>query len=505
MNRQPHFLFIFILALIAVVSIHSAAIEPAEAAATPDIHVPSVSEAILLAIENSPDIKTSQLQLEEAGIGFRTLYAGLLGFRVDAHINDQLALDQRTKLYNGNDAVNTFSATVSVRKALALGARSAITLAEQRVPLEQAERAMIRQVADVIVTTFDAYRQLELALMRYELSVTAQNLAEQGARVAKDRLKHGAITPADAEESQLQLIEAMNETRYAENILDVVWINLAQMIGINPNDVSIRDVPVRSLEQSMQLIQKDGGPFSPPTPHPWSNESAEDMVAQAMQKRSELDDAKSFVDLADTAIKKASLDKRPSFELKASYTTTDHLTAALSVDNEWVLTGSATKAYLSDVPTPTAQDPTAQDPTDDWEVGFGVTFNLWDSGVVKQSIERGNKAKERANLGLSQAQQGIELDVLSAHADLLKSYDSLHLARERTLLAEARFNIEKDKLQLGTSTELIVDQAAIKKWGSVIQAVADRFQYESALLTLARAKGMDAESLFELADHLQRW
>lgn len=498
--------FSLLLSCIATLLFGLAGASVASANPVQPVTIPTVTEAIVLALENSAQVTSARRQLEEAGAGHASAVAGLLGWRLDAHLNDRLAEDnQLSSLFQTDDPVNALSATIALRKALGIGPKTGATLRESNLMVEQSQRELLRTISDTIVETYDAYRQLQLLLLRYDLAKRAVRVAEQGWQAADDQLSVGAIAPTDAQEAYLGVIEAQNNVQSARYFLEVAWRRLAHMIGVDPASTSIDDLPIPSLDDLWDVVRRRDRTFWPDQAIMW-DQSPDEMIQYALEHRSEVADAQAFMTLAEIGIEKTRLDKRPVFQVQAQYNTTDDIIATLGIDNEWVLTTSATKTIFSHekpAPPTESQFPPPAEPT--WEVTFSVTFNLWDSGHHAYALRRGESALERSMNTLDQAKQGIELDVLNRHAQVLTAFDALRLATERALLAYGRVGVEQEKRSLGMSTDLLVSQQEIGHWSAVIEAVSKRFEYETSLLKLKDGQGVSPEQLYEIAEQLSAW
>lgn len=451
-----------------------------------------------MALHNSAAVTSAQRKLEESGAGHAALAAGLLGWRIDAHANDRLAKDRNTEqYYQTEDPVNMVAGTLSVRKALALGARAALTLEESGLALSQGERELSAAIVGVVVDAYDAYRQLELMILRDELARRARDLSLLGLEAVKEQAATGASTQLQLDEAILNHADAVNAVRSSERFLAIAWRRLEQLIGLDLSGVDLARLPVRTLEEFLQMMLEENPVFGPERAFPLAM-TLEEMLEVAHTQRAEIAGAQSLVSLAEIAVERARLDDRPRVQLQAKYTGDNDITASLSLDDEWVLTSSATKAAFSHTPP----HPISQE---GWEVNLGVTFNLWDSGANALVTQRAQSSLAAAQERVGEARDGIELDVLSKHAELMRHFDTLHLARERAQLAHAQRLVEEEKRALGMSTDLLVRQAMIGEWAAVVEAVSARFAYESSVLALARSMGMDAEAMLKLADEMQRW
>src|SRR5690606_10668668 len=220
-----------------------------------------------------------------------------------------------------------------------------------------------------------------------------------------------------------------------------------------------------------------------------SDLSLDELFAQAQANRPEVLTAQEAVVLAELGVQKVRLDQRPSVELTANATWPEKVRASLSLDNDWVTQGTISAWRMSDdVPLPNLPVP---ENDVDWDIGVRVTFNLWDSGAAKAAAYQAEERRRQAEVGVEMARQGIQLDVQRRHAEAKSAYDALILAAERARIAHMDLEAEKQRAALGLSPPIRVDSATLDLWQAVVNAVSARFDYEIALLQLARAVAWD--------------
>lgn len=465
------------------------------------IKVPTAAEAVRLALVNSTEAAAARAELEAALAGDIQLRSALLGWRFDAVLDDTLSQSESLKSL-GVDALNTLTGTIAVRKALTAHGTTRLALDESRIQLARAQREYTDQMRQIAVTAYEAYRQLELALIQYRVLQRAVTLTQDALDVARDQHRAGALAPARVQEAWLNHQEALSRQETARRMLDIAWLRLAHLLGLDPEATDILDVDVLSVDEAVEMILARDAAFWPQAPFPWEW-SLDELLAQAEQNRPEVLAAQDAVVLAELGAQKVKLDQRPSVELTANATWPEKVRVSLSLDNDWVTQGTISAWRMSDdVPLPNLPVP---ENDVDWDVGVRVTFNLWDSGAAKAAAYQAEERRRQAELGVEKARQGIRLDVQRRHAEAKSAYDALILAAERARIAHMDLEAEKQRAALGLSPPIQVDSTTLDLWQAVVSAVSARFDYEIALLQLARAVAWDLESLLDLTDRLQGW
>src|SRR5690606_1302875 len=217
------------------------------------------------------------------------------------------------------DALNTLTGTIAVRKALTAHGTTRLPLDESRTQLARAQREHTEQMRQIAVTAYEAYRQLELALIQYRVLQRAVTLTQDALDVARDQHRAGALAPARVQEAWLNHQEALSRQETARRMLDIAWLRLAHLLGLDPEATDILDIDVLSVDEALEMILARDAAFWPQSPFPWEW-SLDELFAQAQANRPEVLTAQEAVVLAELGVQKVRLDQRPSIELTANAT-----------------------------------------------------------------------------------------------------------------------------------------------------------------------------------------
>ena len=238
-------------------------------------------------------------------------------------------------------------------------------------------------------------------------------------------------------------------------MLDIAWLRLARLLGLDPEETDILEIDVLSVDQALQMIVERDPAFQPadPVPWPWS---LDESVAIALGSRGEILTARDAVELARLGVEKVRLDRRANVQLTANATWPDQIRASLTLDNDWVAQGTVSAWRFNHDLSDSNSRAIRQAPDDDveWDIGVRVTLNLWDSGASRAGAHQAEQRVNQAELGLDQARHGITLEVQSRYAEAQSAYDALLVAAERARIALLELESEEQKAALGMSSPL---------------------------------------------------
>lgn len=467
--------------------------------------LPAISEAVELALRESAQAAIARSQLEAAAAAGANLEAALLGWRLDAVLEETVNRSELLPSLPNGDPLNTFTAALSVRKALGVSGTTALALEESRIQRERAEREYEASLRDIAVTAFEAYRQLELALVQQRVLERAVELSQKSLEVAKSQAELGAAAETKVREASLAYEEAVQRRDGSRRLFDIAWQRLARLLGLAAGSIDALEIEAISVERALDMIESRHPAFWPDQPLPWSW-SLDELIALAQENRPETQSAREGVALAKLGVEKVKLDARPDVQFTASATWPEKVRASLTLDDEWVAHGSLSAWRYNHQEFQPGQEPIPAPKNDvDWSIGVRVTVNLWDGGASRTAALRAERLVEQAELGLDEARHAVALDVQRRYAELQTAWESLLIASRRVEAARLSVANEASRAALGMSSELEIDSAELNLWQAAAGAISARFDYELALLRLAAAVALDLETFREIVRGLEGW
>ncbi len=195
-------------------------------------------------------------------------------------------------------------------------------------------------------------------------------------------------------------------------------------------------------------------------PHRAINLTREQAIAYAMQHRWELNQAELGVLAAEEQLKVAKSGHYP--------------TVALSAGMNW-----------RDTDFPGFEN-------QDWMVGGGVSWKLFDGGATNAKISRQKAALERAKETYEQAREGIQLDVTNAFLQVRSAEERVNAAAQVVEQAQEAFHIARVRYRAGVGINLDVLDAQLQLDQARTNYITALYDYNIGLAKLEQAMGVPA-------------
>lgn len=454
----------------------------------PEFEIPTLLDAIDLALINGPDMASAQKTVEQAQIGSLAARSAL-SWRVDAAGSHS----QMRDVEDGTDDSQT-AASLTLQRTFTFDPAVANQLRQADLGAEQTLILLERTAYETVATVFEAYRQLELALIQRQMLAESVRVAQMGLDVAMSRSETETLAKEDAEEARLDLVAAQLEYDASERMLDIARLILAQRLGIDDLP-TVDEVPVPSLDELKDAIASGSAEYWPERPIPWPA-TLEELQMSAVANRPEVRLAHARVRQSEIDVEQARLARRPVFFTEAKYTKPLDGDVSVSLNSRGGLSATLNVYEPYDLTKEQLAHPPASN--DQWEVRIGASVNLWDSAQSAIEVERASSALRQATSDWEQAKSGVELDVANRHINAVTAHRRLRLQSERTLLALDRLAAEQRRLELGLATPLSVAAKELEVHGAVVQTYAARVEYEKSVVDLAVSVGLAFDELREL-------
>ena len=128
---------------------------------------------------------------------------------------------------------------------------------------------------------------------------------------------------------------------------------------------------------------------------------------------------------------------------------------------------------------------------EEWEIEFGLSFNLFDSGLREARIEEKEKALKQAKVMKSKAADGVEMKVKSLYSELENAYNQLKQAELEFQFAEQQYSEAKTMVETGLATEQDKKLARLGKIRAENELQGQIFDYELAKLKISSVLGLE--------------
>ncbi len=258
-----------------------------------------------------------------------------------------------------------------------------------------------------------------------------QNFFKQGLSTKNDVLK----VEVQLSEIELQQIDAKNSVKIAiVNLDNVIGLPLSSDLQI-PQNVSVSDNNEYDLTE---------------------------LIKEAIQNRPDLKAMEYQVEASKTGIALAQSNWYPQIYLTGNY--------YYSKPNQRIL------------PSRNQFDAT-------WDVGIGLSFNIWNWGATKDQTTQAEAQYEQSNDGLKSMKDAITLEVTQDYYNMIKAKEKILVAEQTVSQAEENYRVTDDKFKQGLTlnSELLdAETALLQAKTNQIQSLAD---YELAVARIQRSIG----------------
>ena len=376
----------------------------------------TLNEAIDLGIKNSKQLKNSQAKIEEATAALKEAVNNQLP---DAKLSGSYLwlssanVDMKIKGNGGSGGGSSSFPTVS-KAGYAIANASVPVFAGGRIRygieasrfLEEATRLDANNnKEEVIQNTIEAFVNLYKA--RASVSLVQENLAEAQQRV-KDFTnleKNGLLARNDLLSAQLQasnfelgLLDAENNWKLA-NVSMNILLGLPENLELVPDSSMVdQNFSVKALDDYLQTA--------------YTNRT--DLAAMDMRKKA-----------SESSIKSAKGEYYPSLAVTGGYIAAD-IPEVISITNAL-------------------------------NIGVGVSYNIGSLWKTKAKVQQAEARVKQAEIGESQLNDNIRLDVNHAYLNFLSSRKKIEVYEKAVEQAVENYRIVKNKYDnsLETTTDLL--------------------------------------------------
>jgi outer membrane protein len=270
-----------------------------------------------------------------------------------------------------------------------------------RIKLEEERLSLASKVKDAFFNILGAQKR-QMVAEQTVLQITDH------VRVARDFYKVGLIPLNDLLKSEVQLADARQSLVRAGNIVLLAQSNFNSLLRI-PLD---RETKVEDI-LTYRVYSRD----------------QEQCQAEALQKRPEIREIETQIDVAEKNVLLAKSEYSPQVSLQSRY------------------------IKLGDNPN-VSGSPFVQ--SDNWDVTAVIKWNFWEWGRTHYLVQERIKQKEQVKESLIQIKDLIRLEVKEAYLTLRETEKNIAVAEKSIEQAEENFRINKIRYQEQVATSLEV-------------------------------------------------
>lgn len=347
---------------------------------------------------------------------------------------------------------HTWNASATLQQALfAPAAVSGVQLARRAA--EAARASYEEAVSDVTLQVTEAYLGAALAEQTAEIVAASVELAAAHLEQVRLQFDAGTASELDVLRAEVELENLRPQLAQANNGRDLAVANLKRLVNIpaetevrlttpltGPGALAVGDVDLPTLEEAASVLQARA-----------SVRAARANVAMMEEQ----------ADIARSAF-------LPAVYLQGNMARQAFPSGFLPGGNDW---------------------------RDDWNVGFAVSWPLFQGMRRKAEVDAANAQVRQAELQAAQLEEGVRLEYDRALRELERARLQLEAAGTTVSQAQRVYDLTELRYREGLATQLDVSDARLALQQARLNEVTAYHDYQLALASALRALGRPATEL----------
>lgn len=399
-------------------------------------HVLSLAQCIKIALERNPETRASWQASRSAAAGVgqsKSSYLPSVDFTAGANRSDPVNLDSR----QNTGPSNTFDAGFGVRYLLFNGGARSAGLKGAEAELLNANFQYSATLQNVVLKVEEAYYRL---LAARELERVAEQTVRQTryhVDLARARYKNGLVAKSDVLKAETEKAGADLELVRARSQVRISRGQLANDMGIRPSeDFDIAELPQKPHQQELADVKR--------------------LMADAAANRPELRAALAKVESGRAGVRAAKARYWPEVTLNTDY-------------------GWRDRTFMPD--------------QDEWSLGVGISWPLFDGLNREYSIRRAKSDLAETTAEHDKLLRGVELEVWTAYSRLVEAGQAIKAAQVLVASAGESALTTEDEYKNGTTSIIEVTDAQTARTTADVRLVQAGMDWYTALARLERAAG----------------
>lgn len=346
-----------------------------------------------------------------------------------------------------------------------------------------------------------------------EVSRQAVAAAQEQLRIAQAQFRAGTVPEFDVLRASVQVANDRQTQTAAESNAAIALGNLVDVLGIDPNTrLQLAPLPVTPLPPPLPVTLPTGAPpgaappaaapaapapgtpsaptappagpgRAPAAPAPGAPAAASaapptggpaapavlplteaEAYREALARRPEVLEAQANLSQSVEQIRFQRRTRLPQFSLTGSYTLTPDTSGFAAEDHMW-------------------------------QVGAGLTLDVFDAGLVRSRVREAEAGRDAAAAALDQVRQAVALDVRTALATLRQAQVNRQTTAANVQQAREALRIAQVRYRAGVATSVEVTDAQVALTQAQTNQVNAEYDYLDAQAALARAIGRYAPAV----------
>lgn len=398
----------------------------------------TLEKAIQMALDYNQSIKIAQHNLEQAEFNVNYANSGKMPTLGYTFSGKRSRADSTANIVG-----NTFSNGLALTLPVYTGGKVEGAIGEARYARESArEGVLLAEESTKLSAVTDYYDLLYKASLSDVDKESVNNLAAHTKNV-QAQYTVGTVAKLDVLTSQVSLANAKATAISAENNVSVAEATLNTILGL----------PL----QTKLNVADHRLPFSP------YNISLTDAIAYALEHHPEVRQADYAVKKAEESVTVANSGNLPTVEVSAGRSI-------------------GTTQYYGNNNT-----------SKGWNVGAGVTFNLFDGGATRAEVGAAKATVKAAKDTAQQTRDLISLAVKQSYLNIYSAAERVRATQTAVAEAEESFNIASVRYRAGVGINLDVLDAQLALNQAKTNYVQALYDYNVGIAALENAMGVNVK------------
>jgi outer membrane protein len=407
----------------------------------------TVDELILKSLENSPELKISNLNYKAAQQQYKAAFSNYLP-KVDLHASvSKAGMSDISSAKNSMLDDNTLLGNLSLKQIIYDFGKTGSNADFAQYESDSKMLNNIQKISDKKREIKEAYYNLLKAKALIDVQIENVKLNKAQLYRSEKYFKAGIRTKIDVSDAQVALIKSKIELKNAQYELKLKYADLDRAVGFTSleDDYTVysQELDLDSLYQSIQDYDLD-------LKH--SIEFAYEHKPQIKEYNAKIKSSHSLVDVSSSQY-------YPQLYLGANYT-------KQSLDKF--------KSFI---------------PQDQWQVGVNLDWNLYQGGSSKAAIAQSKINATISEYALRDLQLQIKQEVTTQYINVYRSKDTLALAQSLMEVSAQKFHQAGKRYEHGLSDYIELQQSRQEYIDSKASLIIDYYDYYIAIANLDNAIG----------------
>ncbi len=401
----------------------------------------SLERCLEIALDNSSRIAVAEGDLIKARIGLKDAWSGFLP---ELHLSGGYNLTDTFNRLEWNE--NHYSLSLGASMSPFNGGRNLINTAKSRESLSSAEQSQRLAAIDLVLEVMSKYYSLLEASEILELRKESLAQKRTHYEFAMAQYDAGLVPRSDVLKAEVAVVSGEVDSLEADGNLGLAHAEINDVMGIRL-DHPTRIKPVKVTREV------------PP--------SLDDCLDEALKNRPELLQQESSLAIRKHNVRLAQIERWPKLTVTGSY-------------NAYM------DGFLFD---DLSVNRTNWEDNSDWRVGIGLSLPLFDGGVTRRAVQAARVDLRESELGYSDWEKQVDLDVKSAHLNLVTALRRIDLTEKEVESAQESYDAALGRYQTGVAPITEAIDAAVALSNSKVSHTRATYDYLLAVARLRQAMG----------------